>query len=49
MASEQEYYDLFARKVKNIKQGSGGEYMGLCPFHNEKKSSFSLSCIRITN
>jgi len=43
MASEQEYYDLFARKVKNIKQGSGGEYMGLCPFHNEKKSSFSFN------
>ena len=28
MASEQEYLALFQKKVKNIRAGSGGEYMG---------------------
>ena len=37
------YYDLFARYVRNIKRTTGNNYIGCCPFHNDKHPSFSFN------
>ena len=34
--------DVVGRKV-SLKRKSGAEYTGLCPFHNEKTPSFTVS------
>ena len=35
--------DLFQRYVMNIKQTSSGQFLGLCPFHDDRKPSFSFN------
>jgi len=35
--------DVFERHVKNIRSSTGGQYVGLCPFHDDRKPSFSFS------
>ena len=36
-------FDIFERHVKNIRSSTGGQYVGLCPFHDDRKPSFSFS------
>ena len=35
--------ELFERHVQNIRPGTGGEFKGLCPFHDDRKPSFSFN------
>ena len=35
--------EIFQRNVERIRKGSDGEYIGLCPFHNDTKPSFSFN------
>ena len=35
--------DLFQRHVSNIKETSSGQFLGLCPFHDDTKPSFSFN------
>jgi len=41
LASRNDIYDVVSRYVRLKK--SGGNYFGLCPFHNEKTGSFSVN------
>lgn len=38
-----DYATEFGQYVKNIKRGSGSEWTGLCPFHNDHHASFSVN------
>lgn len=35
--------ELFERHVQNIRPGTGGEFKGLCPFHDDRKPSFGFN------
>jgi len=35
--------EIFERHVKNIKEKKDGEYMGCCPFHDDRRPSFSFT------
>ncbi len=37
------YYDLFSKHLSKIKKSSKGNYLALCPFHNDKNPSFSFN------
>ena len=36
-------YSLFEKYARKIKSGSSGQYVALCPFHDDKKHSFSFN------
>lgn len=38
------YYDLFSKHLSGVKQsGNEGNYVALCPFHNDRNPSFSFN------
>lgn len=37
------YYDLFSKHLSKVKRSSGGNYIALCPFHNDRNPSFSFN------
>ena len=36
-----DYYNLFKDVVKGFKETGNGQFLGLCPIHNDNKQSFS--------
>ena len=42
MVSEMEVMDLFQKHVENIRQSGNDNHVGLCPYHDDSKSSFSF-------
>tara|TARA_Y100001938_G_C8093496_1_gene436625 strand:+ start:655 stop:2523 length:1869 start_codon:yes stop_codon:yes gene_type:complete len=40
------YLDLFKRYVHKLKQSSGGQYIGLCPYHEDTEASLSINMDR---
>lgn len=36
-------FDLFSKHCDNIQKLSGGQFIAICPFHNESKRSFSFN------
>ena len=42
MVSEMTVMDLFQKHVKNIRPSGNNNYVGLCPYHDDSKSSFSF-------
>ena len=36
-----DYYNLFKDVVKGFKETGNGQFVGLCPIHNDNKQSFS--------
>jgi len=42
MANEMELMGLFEKHVNKIRQSGNNNYVGLCPYHDDNKSSFSF-------
>ena len=40
------YYELFSTNIRKFKKIGGTQYIGLCPFHDDTKESFSIEMVK---